>query len=194
MSTSTSISSPVELTPPATSYQADDDEETSLRTPESDSDSNSGFIVEQGSYELRPLSHSGRAPGVDGGDDDRRDYTDEHGTLMARGRDSDEYDGGDGEVVYDTFRESDEEDSSQLRRRRGRPRGRKEFLYTSEEENRVIRKFDWHLVGFLALLYSLSFLDRSSKFSSPISYNLWLDCLNCQLTLVSFRYWKCWWP
>lgn len=156
-------SSPVELTPPATSYQADDDEETSLRTPESDSDSNSGFTAEQDGYELRSLSRFHRTPAVDIGGGDRQDYADEHGTLIARGRSSDEDDEIEGGVVYDAFRGSDEEDPSELRRRRGRLR-RKEFLYTVEEEKKVIRKFDWHLVGFLALLYSLSFLDRSSTF------------------------------
>ena len=34
--------------------------------------------------------------------------------------------------------------------------------YTLEEENRVIRKFDLRVVLFVAFLYLLSFLDRSS--------------------------------
>lgn len=166
MSTSTTISSPVELTPPATSYQADDDEETSLRTPESDSDSNSRFTGEPDGYELRSLSRSGRVAGVGGGDDAIQDDAGEHGALIARAQDSDE---DEGDVVYDAFRESDEENSLQLRRRRRRLRGRrKEFLYTREEEKKVIRKFDWNLVGFLAFLYMLSFLDRSSTFPSPL--------------------------
>ena len=36
------------------------------------------------------------------------------------------------------------------------------MLYTPDEERRVIRKFDRKLVLFLAFLYMLSFLDRSS--------------------------------
>ncbi|KAF3134910.1 hypothetical protein TWF703_006241 [Orbilia oligospora] len=36
------------------------------------------------------------------------------------------------------------------------------LLYTTEETNRVIRRFDRYLVPFLALLYMLSFLDRSN--------------------------------
>ena len=36
--------------------------------------------------------------------------------------------------------------------------------YTVAEERGVVRKFDRKLVPFLALLYLLSFLDRSSKF------------------------------
>lgn len=175
MSTSTTISSPVELTPPETSYQADDDEDTSLRTPESDSDSNSGFTGEQDGYELRSLSRPGRMGGGGDGDAAGQDDTGEHGALIAQGRDSDE---DDGDVVYDAFRESDEEDSAQLRRRRRRLRGRrKEFLYTKEEEKKVIRKFDWNLVGFLALLYMLSFLDRSSMFLKPFVLAVFLIVL-----------------
>lgn len=192
MSTSTTISSPVELTPPETSYQADDDEDTSLRTPESDSDSNSGFAGEQDGYELRSLSQPGR---MGDGDAAGQDETGEHGVLIAQGRDSDE---DDGDVVYDAFRESDEEDSAQLRRRRRRLRGRrKEFLYTKEEEKKVIRKFDWNLVGFLALLYMLSFLDRSSMFLKPFVLAIF-DCFGGPFAdgawVVSSRYWKCWWP
>lgn len=36
--------------------------------------------------------------------------------------------------------------------------------YTSEEESEVMKRFDRRLVPFLALLYLLSFLDRSSMF------------------------------
>lgn len=44
-------------------------------------------------------------------------------------------------------------------------RGQTGFLanYSAAEENEVVRKFDRRLVLFLALLYLLSFLDRSSK-------------------------------
>jgi hypothetical protein len=35
-------------------------------------------------------------------------------------------------------------------------------LYTPDEERAVVRKFDRRLVIFVALLYMLSFLDRSS--------------------------------
>lgn len=37
------------------------------------------------------------------------------------------------------------------------------MLYTPDEERLVIRKFDCRLVLFVALLYVLSFLDRSSR-------------------------------
>lgn len=44
------------------------------------------------------------------------------------------------------------------------PRGGLGPKYTPEEENEVVRRFDRRLVPFLALLYLLSFLDRSSMF------------------------------
>jgi hypothetical protein len=39
-------------------------------------------------------------------------------------------------------------------------------LYTPDEERAVVRKFDRKLVLFVALLYMLSFLDRSSLFAA----------------------------
>ena len=41
-------------------------------------------------------------------------------------------------------------------------------LYTPDEERAVVRKFDRKLVVFVALLYMLSFLDRSSMSSTPL--------------------------
>ena len=45
--------------------------------------------------------------------------------------------------------------------------------FSSHEENAVIKKLDRHLVLFLALLYMLSFLDRSSMF------NIEPRCIEC---------------
>jgi hypothetical protein len=45
------------------------------------------------------------------------------------------------------------------------PRGRSAPGYTSEEESEVVKRFDRRLVPFLALLYLLAFLDRSSMSS-----------------------------
>lgn len=42
-------------------------------------------------------------------------------------------------------------------------------LYTPDEEMRVLRKLDTKLVLFVALLYMLSFLDRSSRCSLSIA-------------------------
>ena len=42
-------------------------------------------------------------------------------------------------------------------------------LYTPDEERAVVRKFDRKLVFFVALLYMLSFLDRSSLFPSHVA-------------------------
>lgn len=46
-----------------------------------------------------------------------------------------------------------------------RPR-RQRQLYTPEEEQAVVRKFDRRLVVFMAFLYMLSFIDRSSTHPS----------------------------
>lgn len=46
---------------------------------------------------------------------------------------------------------------------RGAERSRDDFVYTAEEEQAVVRKLDRRLVLFVALLYMLSFLDRSSS-------------------------------
>ncbi len=47
------------------------------------------------------------------------------------------------------------------------------MLYTPDEERSVIRKFDKKLVLFVALLYMLSFLDRSSmRRSNPFAWQL----------------------
>ena len=40
--------------------------------------------------------------------------------------------------------------------------------YTPEEEKEVVSRLDRRLVTLLALLYMLSFLDRSSKFLNPL--------------------------
>lgn len=53
------------------------------------------------------------------------------------------------------------------------------MLYTPDEESSVIRKFDRRLVLFVALLYMLSFLDRSS---------MSLHLIHCSgLTTVRYR-------
>lgn len=49
--------------------------------------------------------------------------------------------------------------------------------YTAEEERQVVRTFDRKLVPFLALLYLLSFLDRSSKPSGYLGFTHWNHCL-----------------
>ena len=66
---------------------------------------------------------------------------------------------------------SDEEDRSpSILRSRGASASTLQsfMLYTPEEERSVIRKFDRHLVLFVAFLYMLSFLDRSSTSLRPV--------------------------
>jgi len=56
-----------------------------------------------------------------------------------------------------------EDEETEHRRRRASASTTQSFqLYTPDEERAVVRKFDKKLVLFVALLYMLSFLDRSS--------------------------------
>ncbi len=67
---------------------------------------------------------------------------------------------------------SDDEDEIEGRGRQGSVSTTHSFqLYTPDEERNVMKKFDRRLVLFVALLYMLSFLDRSSNmaFSSPVT-------------------------
>lgn len=70
--------------------------------------------------------------------------------------------------------DSDSEED-EIEKHRARQIRRKNTLskdYTDDEETAVIRKFDRKLVIFLAFLYMLSFLDRSSAHTvSPPKHN-----------------------
>jgi len=56
-------------------------------------------------------------------------------------------------------------------------------LYSPEEDKKVLKKLDRRVVLFIAFLYLLSFLDRSSEYRS-ISYK-------CGLYLMmAFRHWQ----
>jgi hypothetical protein len=72
----------------------------------------------------------------------------------------------------DTNGSEDEKESTGLHKlRRGSSSTVHSFmLYTPDEERSVIKKFDRRLVLFVALLYMLSFLDRSS--TSTLFYPL----------------------
>ena len=83
----------------------------------------------------------------------------------------------DGVEGIDSIRHPEQDDeieeSLAKRRRRSNSTIRSFMLYTPDEEQAVIRKLDRRLVLFVALLYMLSFLDRSSKHSSQAAL------LNC---------------
>lgn len=61
--------------------------------------------------------------------------------------------------------ETDEEEEEAIEKERDTLQRTNSFspAFTPEEERAVIKKFDRRLVLFMALLYMLSFLDRSSK-------------------------------
>lgn len=60
--------------------------------------------------------------------------------------------------------------------------------YTPEEEEQVVRRFDRRLVPFLALLYLLSFLDRSS---TPDHSAVRSKLFSCKFTDCAPRYREC---
>jgi hypothetical protein len=63
--------------------------------------------------------------------------------------------------------ELEEDDGQPGYTRRGSVSTTRSFqLYTPDEEKEIVKTFDRKLVFFVALLYMLSFLDRSSMFAS----------------------------
>lgn len=64
--------------------------------------------------------------------------------------------------VEENNEEEDREENDHIRRRASVSTVQSYQLYTPDEERAVVRKFDRKLVLFVALLYMLSFLDRSS--------------------------------
>jgi hypothetical protein len=84
----------------------------------------------------------------------------------------DDYDGHESIELQPQDKEADFEaplrtgdDGSYALPRRGSASTTQSFqLYTPDEERAVVRKFDKRLVLFVALLYMLSFLDRSSTY------------------------------
>ncbi|EAQ88277.1 hypothetical protein CHGG_04896 [Chaetomium globosum CBS 148.51] len=117
------------------------------------SSSSSGAVVAGGSG-----SRPGRRLTPDTGSEDEYEDGDEEGDDGEEEKDDeDEEDGLRGRVKG----RSDEEEARSSDERPRRPRRRRQ-LYTAEEEQAVVRKFDRKLVVFVALLYMLSFLDRSN--------------------------------
>jgi len=89
--------------------------------------------------------------------------------LQSRTRrgESGEKGGDDGTDDEDEDEDEDEERYSRGGRRASVSTVQSYQLYTPDEERAVLRKFDRRLVLFVALLYMLSFLDRSSWFPLP---------------------------
>jgi hypothetical protein len=82
-----------------------------------------------------------------------------------------------GGVDLENNSEDDEDDDDNItyksRARRGSMSTVQSFqLYTPDEEHAIVKKFDRKLVSFVAVLYLLSFLDRSSK-SRLLSIRVW---------------------
>jgi len=122
-------------------------------TPDSDSDDDHVAVPGVEGYELQERRGGGGSSFL------REKYTGEGGGKY-------EEDVTDGDDEFDG-----EYKAARRRLRRRRAASVASFqLYTPDEEKAVVRKFDRKLVLFLALLYMLSFLDRSSM--SFLSFRL----------------------
>ncbi|KAK0671146.1 major facilitator superfamily domain-containing protein, partial [Cercophora samala] len=131
----------ITTTPPSTSAASWESSSSS-----SSSDLRSVDALEKGQYgeeEEEDLFERGRGRGVD-----------------RRGRQDDD----------DDDEEEEEEQSPMTVKRKpimiNKPK--KEFIFTAEEERAVVKKFDRRVVVFMAVLYMLAFLDRSSTLYPPL--------------------------
>lgn len=94
----------------------------------------------------------------DSSDSKHHDDNDDIELQPLKAQDSDNPDESDNSAT-----ENDEARTGLTDERRGSASTTLSFqLYTPDEEQAVVRKFDRRLVLFVALLYMLSFLDRSS--------------------------------
>ncbi|KAI5812936.1 major facilitator superfamily domain-containing protein [Pyronema omphalodes] len=118
----------------------------------SDDDGDNRAQEEEG-YELKKLERK-TADNVEGDSEDDRLLSEKSDD----GRTS-------GEVLY----AADSSDAESSIRSRRKPMKRPEFLYTREDERTVVRKLDKYLIGGLAVLYMLSFLDRSNIGNAKIA-------------------------
>ena len=146
---------------------------------------------EETEKETYAMAHRGMESLKDGADES---YELEERGLLVEGRKAGEKlpRGDDG---FDDYDESESEEEEEVDDRRGRRRRRRRRrrgggggsastaasfqLYTPDEEKAVVRKFDRRLVVFVALLYMLSFLDRSSRYLSLGSLTEGTDADGC---------------
>ncbi|KAL2003212.1 hypothetical protein VTN02DRAFT_4619 [Thermoascus thermophilus] len=85
------------------------------------------------------------------------------------GGDAEEADRSSSDLRQDASDESDRSDDARRDSKGTRPRSSLAASYTAAEERQVARRFDRRLVLFLALLYLLSFLDRSNIGNAKIA-------------------------
>lgn len=141
----------------------------------------------QGPEALPPGDSSSPSPGVDvltpessSGNSSNEDFgREEQGLAMDPLLSSSNNDSSDDDEGYELRqRESRGVDGAGGRLRHG-------FTYSAEEERAVVDKFDRRLVLFVAFLYMLSFLDRSSLSTLSLSPCLLFPCaLSGQVWLV----------
>lgn len=128
-----------------------------------------------GSVELPRLQTQlgrGRADNITAEDEDEPQLVDEAQKFVSVADGYDE-EGYDSELEYKT--------RHRLRRQMSVGAGAS-AEYTAEEEKEIVKRLDKRLVLFLALLYMLSFLDRSSNYSLSHAF--------VPSMLIQIRYWK----
>lgn len=126
-------------------------------------EANTGWTV------LSPIESVASSPGV--------------GRLTPESSDGDRFSEGRGNLVADPLLGGQADEVYELSERArvgrrgegagagGEEKPQDELVYTAEEEQAVVRKFDRRLVLFVALLYMLSFLDRSSSSYPPVLFS-----------------------
>jgi len=153
---------PVEADEEYSSTREQSTPETTYADDHDDDDGLEDLEAKEG-YELKELDPDARPPqrGVVGGSLDKE-----------AGHDDDEDHEGDGAA------------NGHARRRRASVQSYE--LYTPDEERRVRRKLDTRLVLFVALLYLMSFLDRSSSYTlgpqQPVNLLIPTDGLQISVT------------
>lgn len=112
-------------------------------------DSSPSLSTSDGSPRLTPSTHSSRSP-------EREQGSIELQELSSHDK-------------YNSKEENDEDDYVPPYARRASIDSAQSYeLYTPDEDRAVLRRLDRKLVAFMALLYCLSFLDRSSKSSCQL--------------------------
>jgi len=104
----------------------------------------------------------------DGNSQEYSDYSQEDFELADLSPDQDDSRGPEMEsdLEFEGWESDQEKTTESLRSRRPSSSTVQSFmLYTPDEERSVVKKFDRRLVLFVALLYMLSFLDRSSRYT-----------------------------
>ncbi|KAH6614127.1 major facilitator superfamily domain-containing protein [Boeremia exigua] len=132
--------------PPRVSLRRSTTPPRSSSSSNNSSNNNAPLLSEAEAYELRPLAHSVPAPLLTKNQDGNQDESQDENENEDQDEDQDERD----------------LDHAHHRRRLSFDSVASYELYTPDEDRAVLRRLDRRLVGFMAGLYCLSFLDRTN--------------------------------